>query len=190
MPTRFSLLLLISLIITACSNQPSNTTPPPASVSAITHWDISGRIGIRTQDDAVSGNFSWQNTPSNFSLNIVGPFGQGATSLSGTNHQLVTLTYEDKVVSSTDASSLLEEELGWEFPVEQAVYWIRGLASPNSLATTSLDDSGKVNLIEQDGWKIEYRSHTEVGQLSLPQRIQISKPPFRVSLIINQWTIQ
>ncbi|GAB3478599.1 lipoprotein insertase outer membrane protein LolB [Marinomonas epiphytica] len=190
MPIRLPLLLLISLVIAACSSQPNISTPTPTSVEAISHWDISGRIGIRTQDDAVSGNFSWQQTPQDFSLDIVGPFGQGATSLSGTNHEMVTLTYKDQVVSATDATTLLQQELGWEFPVEQAVYWVRGLASPNSTANNEFDESGQLAQLQQDGWQIQYRNYTEISGLSLPQRIQISKPPFRVSLIINQWTIQ
>lgn len=185
-------LLTFATLITACSTQPKGPiTPPPSSVAAISQWETSGRVGIRTENDAISGNFDWQKKPTHFTLNIVGPFGQGATSLEQTSDGLVTLSYKNIQVTGHDATTLLQQELGWEFPVEQVTYWIRGLASPNSPARVKHTPSTElVSEIEQDGWTITYASFSRVNGLSLPQRMQVSNPPFRVSLIINQWNIQ
>lgn len=185
-------LLTLTALISACSTQPKGPlTPPPSSVEAISHWETSGRVGIRTENDAISGNFDWQKTPSTFSLNIIGPFGQGATSLKKTSEGKVTLAYKNTQVTGRSAAELLQQELGWAFPVEQVTYWIRGLASPYSPARIELDpDTGRVSNLQQDGWMISYRNFSQVDGLFLPQRVQVSNPPFNVNLIINQWSIQ
>ncbi|QRV25025.1 lipoprotein insertase outer membrane protein LolB [Marinomonas foliarum] len=185
-------ILVLTIIISACSSRPTGPiTPPPESVSAISKWETSGRVGIRTQNDAVSGNFNWQKDPKTFALSIVGPFGQGATHLNQTSNGVVTLAYEDTVVTGNNPASLLQQELGWAFPVEQVTYWMRGLAYPNSVSKMTKDPERQLpNTIEQDGWLITYSNFTKVDGLSLPQKMQVSNPPFRVNLIINQWTIQ
>ncbi|WOD06448.1 lipoprotein insertase outer membrane protein LolB [Marinomonas sp. GJ51-6] len=187
-------LCIISLtaFLGACSTQPSGSvTPPPSSVDAISKWETSGRVGIRTQDDAISGNFSWQKATDTFSLSIVGPFGQGATKLNQNENGLVTLAYEDKVITGDNPATLLHDELGWAFPVEQVTYWIRGLASPNSPAQITKEaDSDTVDKIEQDGWVVTYSNFTKIDGLSLPQKMQVSNSPFRVNLIINEWAVQ
>ena len=184
--------LALTAIISACSSRPTGPiTPPPESVDAISKWETSGRVGIRTQNDAVSGNFNWQKDPNTFALSIVGPFGQGATYMNQTSNGVVTLEYEDKVVTGNNPAILLQQELGWAFPVEQVTYWMRGLAYPNSASKITKDPESQLpNTIEQDGWKITYSNFTKVEGLSLPQKMQVSNPPFRVNLIINQWTIQ
>lgn len=188
---RILLLICFACIVAACSTQPAKV-PPPESVSAISKWETSGRVGIRTKKDALSGNFDWQyHGSSDFSLGIVGPFGQGAVKLVGTPNGMVTLHYEDKIVTGPDAEALLENELGWYFPVKQVLYWMRGLPFPDTPSTiTSQPDSDLPSQIDQDGWIITYKNFTSVSGLSLPQKMQIANPPYRVNLIITQWSIQ
>ncbi|TYL48642.1 lipoprotein insertase outer membrane protein LolB [Marinomonas sp. IMCC 4694] len=185
-------LIATTMLMSACSTQSSGPiTPPPNNAGAISKWETSGRVGIRTKNDAVSGNFTWQKDPETFSLNIVGPFGQGAINLKKTQDSLITLAYEDTLTTGHDAGALLQQELGWEFPVEQVTFWIRGLQAPNSPAKITHDGATKQpNKIEQDGWVIQYTNFVNVDGLSLPQKMQVSNPPFKVNLIINQWTIQ
>ena len=185
-------ILAFTALISACSTRPTGPiTPPPESVTAIKKWETAGRVGIRTKDDAVSGNFTWRKDPQTFELSIVGPFGQGATNLKQNTNGIVTLSYEDKVITGDDPATLLQQELGWEFPVKQVTYWIRGLAAPTSSAKVTKDPDNQLpQKIEQDGWVITYSNFTTVEGLSLPQKMQVSNAPFRVNLIINQWEVQ
>lgn len=185
-------LMAATALLSACSSRPSGPIiPPPTSASAISKWETSGRVGIRTKNDAISGNFTWQKDPKTFALSIVGPFGQGAINLKKNQDSLVTLAYEDTLTTGSDPGVLLQQELGWEFPVEQVTYWIRGLPAPNSPFRVSNNTKTKQpDTIEQDGWSIQYTNFVNVDGLSLPQKMQVSNPPFKVNLIINQWTIQ
>ncbi|MBR7890012.1 outer membrane lipoprotein LolB [Marinomonas sp. A79] len=185
-------LLTLTAAISACSTKPTGPiVPPPTDANAITKWETSGRVGIRTQDDAISGNFSWERDPKTFALDIVGPFGQGAIKLNKNAEGVVSLAYDDVVKIGSDPAALLQQELGWAFPVDQVTFWIRGLPSPTSPAQLNHDpDSNLLSTIEQDGWLITYNNFTDVNGLALPQKMQVSNPPFKVNLIINQWTIQ
>lgn len=185
-------IITFTLFLCACSTKPTGPIiPPPSSVTAISKWETSGRVGIRTLDDAVSGNFNWQKDIKTFALSIVGPFGQGATQLNQKESGLVTLAYENRIITGDNPATLLQEELGWSFPVEQVTYWIRGLADPNSPAQITKEiDSDVIDRIEQDGWVVTYNNFTKIGSLFLPQKMQVANPPFKVNLIINKWTVQ
>ncbi|MEL0614893.1 lipoprotein insertase outer membrane protein LolB [Marinomonas arenicola] len=188
---RVTLLALLTTLVAACTSQPQVQTPPPSSVSTIKQWEAEGRVGIRTEDDAVSGNFNWQHSPNTFDLRIYGPFGQGSTELSKSKDGKVVLAYEDQKVEGYDAEQLLKQRLGWQFPVRQVTYWIRGLPYPNTPSTIKKSQNSELpEEITQDGWTISYQKFSDIRGLSLPQKMQVSRPPYRVNLIITQWTIQ
>lgn len=185
-------LVLSTLLFLGCSSAPQkDLTPPPASVDKITRWETSGRVGIRTEQDAVSGNFSWSGGEDTLDLSIIGPFGQGATQLKRLNSGLIQLKYDDVTDQGTSANALLNTHFGWQFPVEQVAYWSRGLAAPSSTAEILYQaDSSLPQEITQDGWTITYKDFSTVDGLKLPSKMQASNPPYRVNLIITEWTIQ
>ncbi|TDO96474.1 lipoprotein insertase outer membrane protein LolB [Marinomonas balearica] len=184
--------IAISALLSACSTPSHKVEKQFADASDISAWDTQGRVGIRTKDDAISGNFSWHHTNEEFQLNIVGPFGQGSTELSKSTDGVVTLKNSEETVTGTNAERLLFEQLGWRFPVAQVKYWIRGLPYPYSEARieNQPDNLAKPKVIRQDGWEVTYSSYVDVNNLELPRKIQVTKPPYRVNLIITSWTIQ
>ena len=183
--------VVTSAILAGCSMSPKiPTAPTPDSVEDIQAWQTEGRVGIRTDSDAISGNFNWSHTKEFYELNIYGPFGQGATRLEGTPGSEATLSYEDKVQVGPSAEALLYHELGWHFPVTNVQYWIRGLAAPNTAAEIEYREDGTPEQIIQDGWTISYKEFTNVDTLKLPQRMQVTHTPYRVNLIITDWAVQ
>jgi outer membrane lipoprotein LolB len=188
---RAFLLLCISLFISACSTNSKQTIIAPSSVNSITQWQATGRVGIRTSDDAISGNFNWHHSPQGFSLVISGPFGQGTTKLSQDDSQQVILEYKDIKATGSNPELLLKQHFGWQFPVSQIAYWARGLAEPSAAAAFSYNvESQHLEELVQDGWTVTYKEYTQVQGLTLPRKLQAVKAPFRVNLIINDWTIQ
>lgn len=202
-------LLLSALFLAACSTPPVKQEPKVfQSIDEIKQWSNSGRAGIRTADDAISGNFKWFHSDHEFKFVISGPFGQGTTKIYGVsahsghddlagheNHHQnsITLEYDDVVVTGSDAETLLADHLGWQFPILQISHWVKGIKSPHSEAievyTEADDGSSQLTTLIQDDWKIDYKRYSEVNGLSLPQKLQAEKPPFRVNLIIHSWEI-
>lgn len=183
---------LAAALLAGCSVSPITPKAPlPESVNDLNEWHTEGRVGIRTADDAVSGNFNWDHSPEHYEINIYGPFGQGATRIEGIPGQSSTLSYDDKTITGDNAESMLYREFGWQFPVSQVQYWIRGLASPTTPASIDFQADGSTpSTIIQDGWTITYKEFTAIEHLTLPQKIQVTKTPYRVNLIITDWDIQ
>lgn len=183
---------LAAALLAGCSLTPTTLkAPTPERVEDINAWQTEGRVGIRTAKDAISGNFNWEHNPDYYKLNIYGPFGQGSTRLEGAPGQQARLTYDDRDLTGPSAEALLYHELGWHFPVTNVQYWIRGLASPNSPAEIAYQQDGNTpEQIVQDGWTVTYREFTNLDGLKLPQRMQVTHTPYRVNLIITDWTVR
>ncbi|MGB2064407.1 MAG: lipoprotein insertase outer membrane protein LolB [Marinomonas gallaica] len=184
--------IMASAFLAGCSLSPTSPKAPlPERAEDIMAWQNEGRVGIRTEQDAISGNFNWQHSPEHYELNIYGPFGQGATRLEGIPGKESRLTYDDKNLTGPSADALLYHELGWHFPVTSVQYWIRGLAAPNSAAEITYQQDGTTpEQILQNGWTITYKEFTELEHLKLPQKMQVTHPPYRVNLIITDWNVQ
>ncbi|TBR38277.1 outer membrane lipoprotein LolB [Marinomonas agarivorans] len=202
-------IILVALFLVACSTPPKQEKKTFESVDDIKQWSNSGRVGIRTSSDAISGNFRWFHSDDKFEFIISGPFGQGTTKLHGVHahehhqdieghehhqHNSVTLEYKDVVVTGSDAEALLADHLGWQFPIFQISYWVKGIKYPHSDAIEVFGNSEQGNLqlntLIQDEWRIEYKRYQEVNGLNLPQKLQAEKPPYRVNLIINDWELE
>ncbi|RDL43582.1 outer membrane lipoprotein LolB [Marinomonas piezotolerans] len=186
------IIVFVTAILAGCSTTPSvPPEPTPERTEDISAWQTEGRVGIRTENDAISGNFYWNQSQERYELNIYGPFGQGATRLEGSVGQSAQLSYDDKTIVGKNAEELLYSELGWQFPVTQVQYWIRGLASPKSYADITYDVDGSTpKQIYQDGWTITYKEFTSIDHLKLPQKMQVTQLPYRVNLIITSWDVQ
>ena len=65
------LLLTTSLFLNGCSSllKPNDTE----QLTSLNHWDVAGKISIKTPDNAATGFLSWnQNTP-DYQIFITGP---------------------------------------------------------------------------------------------------------------------
>lgn len=206
--TRYFITLLLAITLAACSTNARKEVKVFSSLEEVTLWSNSGRVGIRTDNDAHSGSFNWQHSDHEFELVIHGPFGQGTVKISGNeshtehgdlvgheNHhqQNIILEYKDVVASGTDAEALLLDHFGWHFPVVEISYWVRGIPYPDQEAQISYEDKTQPNLptiIEQGDWTINYSRYKSVNGIQLPHKLQAKNPPYRVNLIINSWEIQ
>ena len=83
----------------------------------------------------------------------------------------------------------MRDRVGWEVPVRALSYWVRGVVAPNGNARTRRDREGRLALIRQDRWVVEYGGYLEVEGLSLPRKITATRDGNRVRLLIKQWGI-
>lgn len=171
------------------ANQNINWTSREASLHAINVWSLRGSIGIRKANEAWSATVAWRQTTNNYVLNIVGPMGAGSARLNGSPSQ-VTLT-DDKghVSQAATAEELLQRQMGWEMPVANLYYWVRGIPAPGGGGAKRFDRFHHLTSLSQDGWHIEFQRYTAVRGLDLPSKITLSKGDFRIRMVINQWQL-
>lgn len=207
--SRFFLLLLASLLLSACATgtKPGADLLPDAVITSAEArrvavlqqqlaWSFKGRISIRIEEngdtDGGSGNLSWKQSPQQVELNFHAALGRAAWQLSsGPNQAKVTLA-DGSVYVDSDVQRLLRRHLGWDVPVNELSCWLRGLvlapACPVSSAIIiSRDAQGRPLQLQQNEWQVQIHSWLLVDNISLPKKIEFSAPGRKFKLVIKQW---
>jgi outer membrane lipoprotein LolB len=154
----------------------------PASGEAY-EFELSARIAVRYRDEASSGTVSWRHRRAGDEVLISGPLGQGVARLErdGETFTLTTATQEWR---SMDAESLTERVLGYRLPLAGLADWVR--ARPWALGPSALaeyDSDGRLAILEQAGWRIEYLEYSG----ALPARLRLAYPGIELRLAISEW---
>jgi outer membrane lipoprotein LolB len=181
-------LLVLLLLANGCSIQ--SRPPLPAELLAmqdnigLSHWQLSGKLGIRNQQQAKSAYLNWQQCGEFFDIRLSGPLGQGGARLQG-SRESVTLQTTDKTSSASNPEQLLQQQLGWSMPISQLHYWVRGIPSPNQGYRNNPDNNG----FEQAGWHISYLQLQQVDNLTLPAKAIATHPRLKLTLLLKKWQL-
>lgn len=151
-------------------------------------WTLDGRISLRQDEEAWHASLQWQQIDSVYHINLFGPFGQGALQLDG-SPQSVILQHDGETVQSEDAEQLLRQRVGLQVPVNGLRYWAVGLAAPGSEHKKELDPAGRLATLQQNGWRVRYRSYVAVKGFMLPGKIFLDRDGLDVRLVVDQWQI-
>ncbi|GAA0792480.1 lipoprotein insertase outer membrane protein LolB [Marinobacterium sediminicola] len=183
------LLILLFGLLGGCSQMAQQPLPPlsidPQQVQQLQQWSAEGRIGIRWSEDSQSANLDWQQTEDRYQIRVSGPLGQGGIRIEG-NEQMVSLqrSGDDQLYLADSPEALMQQLLGWQLPLSQAQYWIRGIPAPGN-EVESLSD-GQFGFI-QSGWQIEYPRLTHAAGIVLPEKLRMTRDDLRITVIINTW---
>lgn len=159
------------------------------SLSRIQDWNVNGKIAVQTTNDSGSATIDWAQRNSRFNIALSAPLGAGGLTLTG-QPGLVTLIMSDgKRYTAKSPEQLLAERWGWQLPVSNLNYWIRGLPSPRSTYNGHFDMYNRLSSLEQDGWSIQYLGYTNVGSIELPNRITMSSAALKTKVVIHHWRL-
>lgn len=149
-------------------------------------WTLDGRISLRHEEEAWHASLRWQQIDTAYHINLFGPFGQGAVQLDG-SPQGVILQHEGESLQSDDAEQLLRQRLGLQVPVNGLRYWAVGLVAPGEDYKEELDPAGRLTVLQQNGWRVRYRSYVAVKGFMLPGKIFLDHDGLDVRLVVDQW---
>ncbi len=196
----FLRLLGIAAILALAACAPVRTRGTAAQISAQesretqlaprTSWSFEGHFAVSDGHDGGSGTLSWQANGSDYSLILRAPVTGKTVQLQGGLGGAVLTGVRDLPIRGDNAQALLADEFGWHMPVDQLIWWVRGLRAPDGPAEMSYGGNGLPSTIEQDGWSVEYRDWYADSQPPLPRKIYAAKPPYSVRLLIERWRIQ
>ena len=154
----------------------------------IRHFQLEGRVSVKTEVQRVSGGLSWQRSAGEETLLLSTPLGQGAAEISRKGDVVALVGADGATVSATSDELLLEQLLGIRLPLEGLVYWLSGLPRPGVPFLASQGGAGKIEALEQDGWRIEYDRFMKVGQREVPGRIFARRgDDLEFRLVIDNW---
>ncbi len=132
----------------------------------------------------------WHKHGAQFQLRLVAPLGRGTYQLAGDGEQVDLIVPDGGHFFAADAQSLMEEHLGWSIPLDGAEYWLRGLVAPNSTPSyINLDDLGRLQDLEQQGWRISVLRRLTVGDFDLPSKLFMHYQDLKVRIVISSWKL-
>lgn len=184
-PFKYLAISCLLLLISACSSQPSlptatQTLEPNAQ---LWHWQAQGRIAFANEKNNQSANLDWQQKGYSYQLQILGPLGQGSARLEGAPFKVTLTTSDGKQLQASSPEQLLIENSGWELPLSNMVYWIRGIVAPGHYQ--AIDEQTFI----QNGWRVEWRRFAQVDSYQLPSLLIAEKGQISFRLAINKWQL-
>ena len=155
----------------------------------IMHWEVRGRLAVRTRDEGFNANFLWRQWGENYHIRLSGPFGMAALTVAG-NEEGVALRRDGKTAFHRgDAETLFFRQTGVRLPIDALRYWVRGIPQPGVKAKVSLDRRGRLQTLQQAGWEIDYRRYVHKRGLDLPAKLVVENPQVRVRIVIDRWIL-
>lgn len=184
MPTL--VLALVMTLLVGCAQLQTETATSQQVFAAnrqLQVWELRGRIGFSTGSEGHSGYLNWRQCASGYDLRINGPLGSGTVRLLG-EPGIVTL-YEgsNPALSAPTPEQLLADNYGWQLPLSQLHYWIRGIPNPEQPYQRSVDG------FRQSGWHLQFPRQTSVDGLTLPAKAIADNGEARVTLVVQQWLL-
>ena len=188
--------LLISLIfVTGCIHQikpPANVLAHQAALQSITHWELNGKLGIRTAQDSGSATLKWVQIQQEYRIHLSGPLGQKSMLITGAPGIVTLEEAGQKPLTAKSAEALIKKAAGWTLPVTQLAFWVRGVPSPREKITRlHTNELGLIEQLEQGGWLINYSNYrnwdVDGRQLTMPQKVIAQYRDVRLILAVRNW---
>lgn len=181
-----ALLLIMLLMLSACSSVMPIKVSAPASVRESAPFNLNGRLAVRHQDRRHSGGLRWQHQSQRDELLLQGPLGITAARVTS-DAQSATLEQNGKLYQAGDVEALMQQVLGWGLPLPVLHHWLLGAADAASPAQMERDKQGRLAVLRQAGWEVRYLRYADEQADSLPTRITLSHDDLEVTLLIDEW---
>lgn len=192
--TPFSIVAL-SVLLLSCNSSPQLSESTEWSIResdllALGTWQLQGRVNARYKNESHTPRIRWQQNDSEYSIRLWGTLNVGATLIEG-QPGFVTFEQGSETRTASSPEQLILEQLGYELPVSQLNYWIKGLPTPDEEHQMVLGEFNQLLSLEQSGWTMNYEDYRLFGSYSLPRRIEMSRDENNIRLVFIglNWTI-
>jgi outer membrane lipoprotein LolB len=191
--------LLVLSLLSGCAiiRKPAETDPGIVNASAWADhkqelndfdvWSLQGRVATG-QLLGWTGNLSWRQQGDSFDVRLSGPLGAGGFRAMGSLDNAVTIQTKDDRFVTDEPDALVEQTLGWTFPLEPLRFWARGLPAPGGYERISVDAQGRMIALEQNGWALSVPEYVEPDSApAVPRRIVLDNGDTRIRLVVDRW---
>lgn len=196
MKSRLVCTFFVLMALATCTGTPRIDAPVNSEweqrksvLESLTRWEFTGSINVRDAEEAHSSRIRWRQYDEQYRINLWGTFNVGATEINGRPGEVrIEQQGEDPIITESP-EQMLYDRIGYELPVTELNYWIKGIPAPGASNAMNFADNLQLLGFEQAGWRIDYLGYTNFGTESLPTRIRIQKDPLRLDLIRLNWTL-
>lgn len=196
--TRFQKSLLLAgacllALLAGCQSTPEvpgERAQQEQRLQRIQHWEAEGKIAIRMADDRQSASFKWTQKKDDYAIHLFGPFGQGTTWLRRSSGRVTLESAKTGVHRAASAEMLMQDVLGWQVPVTNLQFWLRGLPAKKPRPERQERDlTGLLSHLQQQGWEVTYSRYEPFSGWWLPTRIQAERDDLRLTIVVKRWQL-
>lgn len=187
-------LVLLGTFLSNCAIAPpasenSDWSRQRDQLQKLNSWELRGRVNVRYDNESHTPRIIWLQQNVDYNIRLWGTFNAGATEIVG-RPGFVTMENDGQMLSANSPEELILEQLGYELPVSQLNYWIKGLPAPDSEAQLAFNELNQLTTIQQADWTINLSDMRQYGALSLPRRVELTRPrnAIRLRFIGLNWT--
>lgn len=193
---RPSLAVLAALLLPACAVlQPAPTTPMgggnneawqarQGSLAELHRWRVKARMASGVV--GWSGNLDWRQQGPDLTLTVAGPLGVGGMRATGNLDRVLVETTDEQTYHG-DPEVLFKVLVGWPFPVKGMRYWALGMPVPQQPAETRVDENGRLRVLNQSGWQVEYLEYREYLGRHMPRKMRLDNGEISVRVVVDNW---
>ena len=158
------------LLAAACTTVPFESGVP---VAPPTPFDFSGRVLVSFDGRAFSSALRWQHVSGRDEIWLLSPAGQAL---------------DQRQYRAESVESLTRRALGWELPVANLKYWVRGDIAPGSAPGAVVrGDDQRIARLEQGGWRVALTYYAAQEYDGLPRRLELAGASHEIRLVIDTW---
>lgn len=150
-------------------------------------WGLEGRFAASDGQRGGSGSLSWQQDGQQYQFTLRAPITGKSVQLNGGPDGAVLTGMGKQVVAGRSAGDVLNAEFGWDVPVADLAWWVRGLRAPGRAAVLTFGANGLPATLDQDGWHVDYRAWYAERNPPLPRKVYASRDPYTVRVMIETW---
>lgn len=188
---------MLCVVLAACAPVRVRETPAAAAAQAAREnrlaphqqWTLTAHIGVSNGSDGGSGELVWQQDGESYTFTVRAPVTGRTWKLSGDGQRATLEGVDAQPDVDSNAERLLHERLGWDVPLADLAAWVRGLRASTARADVQYDEQNLPAVIEQAGWKVEYRDWFNDRDPALPRKVFASRGTARVRVAIESWNL-
>jgi outer membrane lipoprotein LolB len=121
---------------------------------------LRGRLNIRSNTGSETININWQQTQTDYAINLSGTLGLGAVQITGGAEGIIVEKAGEAPLRAQSLEAVTTEMLGYAFPASELLYWIRGMPKPDREVRTQRNPQGLTSTLSQQdangqNWELE-----------------------------------
>lgn len=193
------LLLVALLLLGGCAQLPGFRPETPPNKLRLGKppeaFRLEGRVSVKSGGESFSGGMLWRHDRGGQTLLLRTPLGQGVAELQGTPAGVSLKDSDGRLYFAQDAEVLVREVVGMTLPLKGLSWWVVGHPRPASPFTAEADEQGRLAVLHQDDWRIEFSRYPPAeagaqGRVPLPGKLIARRgEDLEIRLVVDEWEL-
>jgi len=189
---KYGLPLLLAGLLAACAELPGFLSAPPSLVLHMppSAFRLEGRVSLKANEESFSGGMTWRYAARQQELLLSTPLGQGVAELRGDDQGVELRDSGGHLHRAADAEILVRQALGLTLPLKGLAWWVVGNPRPGVPYQAEADADGRLAVLKQDGWRIEFSRYAQTGDHFLPGKLVARRvDDLEIRLVVDKWDL-